>query len=287
MSLERSVTYVEMHGPVGGTERRAASGDIVVLSNLDPSSGVSGARSGICLRFVGRGRESYRIGGRGMHVDEAQVMVAPQTMGEEFEIPRWDRGGTLGLCVLLSPEPEELPWVCGPLVASAACIPIGAVMERHAKALSRPVASKQDVASALAADLRALMPSVTRAVIGQAAAIEAAKPSTRFEMVRRAHLAQAYLHSALDRTIDLPELANAVGHSPFQLLRAFQKCFGESPAEYHRRLRLNGAVEAARRQKIPLAAAAQAFGFADGSSFSHAYRRAFGRAPVWAKSTSL
>jgi AraC family transcriptional regulator len=102
-------------------------------------------------------------------------------------------------------------------------------------------------------------------------------------MVRRAHLAQAYLHSVIERAVDLAEVAAAVGYSQFQLLRAFQHCFGERPASYHRKLRLNLALDEARRRRVPLGSVCDEFGFAGASSFSHAYRRAFGHAPVWSR----
>ena len=171
----------------------------------------------------------------------------------------------------------------GPLVLNSACTPLGSLMSRQVKLFSDPTRRKQESAEMLLRELRAALPGVTRAVGEQAAAIDAAKPATRFELVRRASLAQSYLHSVVDRPVSLDELAGAVGASPFQLLRAFQKCFGESPAAYHRRLRLNCALEEAKRRDISLATAAQLFGFADGSSFSHCYRRTFGRSPVWSK----
>jgi len=34
---------------------------------------------------------------------------------------------------------------------------------------------------------------------------------------------------------------------------------------------------------VPISAVVDEFGFACASSFSHAYRRAFGHAPVWSK----
>jgi AraC-like DNA-binding protein len=280
------VSYVEYHGwlePTG--ERRPDSGDIVVFSNIERASAMSPARPGLCIRYVGRGCEDYRIDGRGLRVREGEIMIAPQATGAEIEVRPGDRQGTLGLCVLLAPEPdgEQLPWIFGPLVMNSACSPLGSLMSRQAKLFSDPTRRKQDGAILLSRELRGALPGVTRAVVEQAAAMDAAKLSTRFELVRRASLAQSYLHSVIDRAVSLEELAGAVGASQFQLLRAFQKCFGDSPAAYHRRLRLNCAVEEAERRDISLAAAAQLFGFADGSSFSHCYRRTFGRAPVWSK----
>ena len=122
-------------------------------------------------------------------------------------------------------------------------------------------------------------------MLEQASAMEAAKPATRYELVRRASLAQSDLHSVYDRAVSLEELSAAVGASQFQLLRAFQRCFGDSPSSYHRQLRLKLVIEEARRKNISLSVAAERFGFADGSSFSHCYSRTFGHPPVWSKAS--
>jgi AraC family transcriptional regulator len=68
--------------------------------------------------------------------------------------------------------------------------------------------------------------------------------------------------------------------SRFQLLRYFRDCFGAPPATYHRQLRLRLAREAVERSGLSWADAAHRFGFSDGSSLSHAFRRTFGEAPV-------
>ena len=89
---------------------------------------------------------------------------------------------------------------------------------------------------------------------------------------------------AASSTFTLGELAAAVGASPFRLLTAFQKCFGDTPASYHRKLRLTLALDEAKRRGQPISTIADEFGFAGASSFSHAYRRSFGHSPLWRKS---
>ena len=258
--------------------------ELVVLSNIERGGILSPPKAGLCIRLVGRGRESYRIGRRAFHLDESQIMIAAQDGGAEIDVPQLDRNGTVGLCVYLAYEPEEAPWLAGPLVAGSGCTALGTMMESYTKLLGKPGSDKQAVAASLTGALRSAMPAVTSSVLEQAASMDAAKPSTRFEMVRRANLAQAYLHSVRDRAVSLDELAKSVGTSPFQLLRAFQRCFGDTPASYHRRLRLTLAMDEAARKEVSISAVAADFGFADVSSFSHAYRRVFGRAPVWSRS---
>jgi AraC-like DNA-binding protein len=284
------VAYRELYGRLepgsGGAAAASAmlASDAVVFSNIEHGSAASAPVPGLSIRYVARGCENYRIGGRGYRVGEGQVMIAPHEQGAECEIRKDGAAGTLGLCTLVRGATEELQWVFGPLVLGTGCSPLGPMLHETAKALRNPSPVKKDVARQLVARLRRELPNVTQSFLAQAAAVEAAKASTRFEMVRRANLAQAYLHSVTDHAVDLHELSAAVGASPFRLLTSFQKCFGETPASYHRRLRLTLALEEARRRQLPISAIADAFGFAGASSFSHAYRRSFGHAPVWRKS---
>ncbi|MGZ2412777.1 AraC-like DNA-binding protein [Sphingomonas sp. F9_3S_D5_B_2] len=135
------------------------------------------------------------------------------------------------------------------------------------------------VAAQLVTALRTKIPVVTRSLLEQSAQVKAAKAATRYEMLRRATLAQSFLHSILHRAVGLDELGRVVGSSPFQLLRAFQHCFGETPASYHRKLRLRTAMAEAQRRRVTIAHVSDDYGFAGASSFSHAFRRVFGHSP--------
>lgn len=274
----RPVNYYEMRGALEPRVGPAVVGDALVLSNIERGTAVSHPRKGLCIRYVGRGREDYRIGGRAYRLDAGQVMISTCDLATEVEVRRTDPSGTFGLCALLAGEDEELPWVVGPLVAAADCTSVGAAMHASAKCF-RTSQRCGDLAAQLIAALRERMPALTQSILAQAASIDAAKPATRYAMVRRVALAQACLHATLDRAVDLDELGRAVGTSPFQLLRGFQHCLGETPASYHRKLRLERALEEARRRRVTISQVADEFGFAGVSSFSHAYRRAFGCSP--------
>lgn len=286
---QASVTYRELHGRLQPDSLSAAgaatvsAGDAVVLSNFERGSAASGPAHGLCIRYVVRGCENYRIGGRGYRVEAGQLMIAPHDQGAECEIRAVERAGTLGMCTLVR---GGFDWVFGPLVLAAGCSPVGPMLRQTAESLWRGTRRKDAVAGRLVADLRAELPTVVGSLLAQAAAVEAAKPATRFEMLRKANLAQAYLHSTVDHAVDLDELSEAVGASPFRLLAGFQQCFGSTPASYHRQLRLRLVIEEARRRGVAIGAICDEFGFADSSSFSHAYRRAFGHAPIWTKSAA-
>lgn len=282
---ESDVAYWELHGRLEKAEPRPAGRDVVVLSNIEQGAETSSGAPGLTIRYVARGCENYRIEGRGYRLEAGQIMIAPHETGAECEIRKTEGSGTLGICTLLRDATDQLDWIYGPLIVSADCIPLGTMMHEGARALWTAPNAKRELARSLISGLRSEMPSVAQSVLKQAAAVDGAKPRTRFEMMRRAYLAQAYLHATLDHAVDLKELAGVAGISPFRLLAAFQQCFGETPASYHRKLRLNRVIAEASRRGMPISAVSEEFGFAGVSSFSHAYRRAFGRAPVWNKAS--
>jgi AraC-like DNA-binding protein len=277
------IDYWEIHGALEPSIRRPPARNVVVLSNISHGEQTSPGTHGVTIRYVARGCENYRIGGRGCRLEAGQVMIAPHHGGADCEVRRVDQSGTLGVCTLVRGTPEELTWLQGPLVFGARNSTLNALMSRGTSALHAAQRPKLDVARTLIAALKMELPGIARNVLDQAAAVTGAKASTRFETVRRANLAKDYLDSNPGRAIELVEVALVAGISPFRLLAAFQQCFRETPASYHRKLRLRLALEEARRRRVPISAVVDEFGFACVSSFSHAYRRAFGRAPVWNK----
>jgi AraC-like DNA-binding protein len=281
---ESEVSYWEIHDGFQVGHRKSLGRDAVVFSNIAQGTAASAPVPGLCVRMVVRGCENYRIGGRGYRLEAGQIMIAPHDHGSECEIRRVERAGTLGLCSLIGGATDELDWAFGPIVLGAACSPLGSMLHRAAEGLSKGSRPKEALARDLITGIRTELPNLASSLLTQVAAAEGSRLSTRVEMVRRANLAQAYLNSTTDRPIDLEELAGAVGVSPFRLLAAFQHCFGDTPAAYHRKLRLNLALSEARRRRVPVAMIVEQFGFSSASSFSHAYRRAFGHAPVWRKS---
>lgn len=284
------VSYRELYGRLepgsgGVASSPLAGGDVVVLSNIDHGAAASPGSRGLCIRYVARGSENYRIGGRGYRIEAGQLMIAPQEDGAEVEIRRVDRSGTLGMCTLVSGATDEMGWVFGPQILGTECNPVGPMLHRTVEALWKSARPKNEVARELVASLRSQLPLVATTLLNQSEAVDGTKPATRFEMVRRANFAQAYLHANTDRAVDLDELADAVGASPFRLLAGFQQCFGDTPALYQRKLRLKLVIDEAKRRGVAIGSVCDEFGFADASSFSHAYRRAFGHSPVWRKSS--
>jgi AraC-like DNA-binding protein len=268
----------------GPTEGPPIICDTVMLSNIESGSTISRSSNGLTVRFVGRGEECYRIGGRSFRLSEGQLMIAPQGQGAEIDIRRSDPAGTLGLCAFLADdEASSLGDLDAPIVIAADCTRVGGLMHDQLKAMLRPSSDRFKHASQLVHALRMEVPHLFDEFAIQSERIQAARPATRLRAVRKVSIARSYLHSITDRAVALDELASAVGMSRFHLQRSFQQALGQSPAAYHRRLRLGLAHDEAKRRGVSLNTISDEFGFAGASSFSHAYRRAFGKAPIWSK----
>lgn len=250
----------------------------VVLSSITHGSACSAGRKGLTLRYVGRGTEHYSIAGRYHRLDEDQLMIAPQALGAEVEVRRGN-GTTLGLCIFLPTTPDD----CGDLIDAPIVLPascgFGDVLRESLRRLNAPNRDPSElelIARQASTQLAATIDELER----QVELVSGLKRRTRFESVRRMNVARAYLHHVTDRAVPLDELARETAVSPFQLLRSFRDCFGETPAAYHRRLRLNLVREMVEESGLSYAFVADRFGFAGGASFSHAYRRTFGEPPV-------
>jgi AraC-like DNA-binding protein len=261
-----------------------AVGDTVMLSNIESGATFSRPSDGLTVRYVGRGEECYRIGDRHFRLSEGQVMIAPQCQGAEIEIRRSDPAGTLGLCAYLgNGKGSFLGELDAPIVIAADCTSVGGLMERNLKAMMKPSSNRLKHAVQLVEALRLEVPRLIDDLAMQSDGIKAARASTKLRAVRKVSMARSYLHSITDRAVGLDELAVAVGVSSFHLQRSFQQALKQSPAGYHRRLRLELALVEAKRRHVSLDAISSEYGFAGASGLSHAYRRTFGKSPVWSK----
>lgn len=112
-----------------------------------------------------------------------------------------------------------------------------------------------------------------------AAGLDAAKPSTRRDILQRLERARAHLHDHLDRGVALAELALVARLSRFHLARYFKRAFGTAPVAYHRALRLERAARFLSAGHGSVAQAAELIGYSDAVALSHAFRKHFGVPP--------
>jgi AraC-like DNA-binding protein len=260
----------------------------VVLSNLSRGSGESSPQPCAGLKYVAAGVEVYRFGGKAYPVSAGQFLYVPELHPGDVEIGRSEDPSALGLCIYL-PDSVPLGGVSAmepPMMFPAACSTLGRLLGDSVNQMVRSGPKRAQIAVMLLQQVgqhtELLLEESVRILDG----IGALKPATRYETLRRLNVARGYLHSVTDRPVELAELAKVAGISRFQLLRSFRDAFGAPPAAYHRNLRLTLAKEEIEHRLLSCSDAAHRFGFADCSSFSHAYRRVFGKAPIRSLSAS-
>ncbi len=232
-----------------------------------------------CINFVLDGVEEYEIKGRTVSVKAGESIFVEAGTVAHVKMPL--RQVTRGLCIYL-PDGAEQP---GPS-------PLGDVFHL-VTADGRLSRRLRDVATRLARRPQAGSSAATRIVRHAATEydlltaelapklmrIEAARPSTRQQVLQKVEQARRYLHDHPGRPVALPELARCTAMSPFHLARSFQTVVGLPPADYHRRYRLALAATEIEKRDVTLAELADRYGFAEASSLSRAYRRVYGRSP--------
>jgi AraC-like DNA-binding protein len=253
----------------------------VVLSNLSRGAGESQAQGASGFKYVAAGVEVYRYRGKTYPVTPGTFLYVPPQQPGDVEIGRSSASSAVGLCVYLPSDVEgEAATLDVPMLFPASCSSLGRLLEDTVKQLVRAQPQRPQIAARLldqvSREIEPLMEETSRILDG----IDALKPSTRYETLRRLNVARGYLHAVTDRPVELAELSKVAGISRFQLLRSFRDAFGAPPAAYHRTLRLSLAKAEIDRKLLSCSEAAHRFGFADCSSFSHAYKRVFGESPV-------
>lgn len=89
-----------------------------------------------------------------------------------------------------------------------------------------------------------------------------------------------HIEARLGEDLSLAELAGVACLSPFHFSRCFKRAVGIGPQRYVAHRRIERAKEMIRTTDEPLAAVAQAMGFADQSHFTNAFRRETGATPA-------
>ncbi len=93
----------------------------------------------------------------------------------------------------------------------------------------------------------------------------------------------ALMQDHIEDPLGIDDLCARARVDPSTARRLFRKRIGETPAAYYTRLRLERARTLLRYSQLVIAEIAVATGFADTASFSHAFKRLYGRPPSRAR----
>lgn len=96
---------------------------------------------------------------------------------------------------------------------------------------------------------------------------------TMLRLLRVRHL----IESHRDERPDLTRLARSASYSQWHLIRMHRDVFGETPAEYAARLRLERAWALVKQTQAPICEISEALGFESQSAFCRAFKKSFGR----------
>lgn len=234
--------------------------------------------SGLSIKYVLEGEEIYEIGGRQHRLLAGDFIIVDAGATGRVILPR--REPTTGLCAFLTGTPAA-PFLAGygPVLRPPREGPLAMRLKRAAlHNLAQPAATAhrtEDLLHSLSIEMAQLAADTALRLDR----LDAAKPSTRVDLLMRLKCARAYLHDNSDRAVSLEELARVAGLSGFHLTRHFAAAFGEPPARYHRRLRLARAAEMIHQGEISATEAAERFGYADLPAFTRAFRSIFGHPP--------
>jgi AraC family transcriptional regulator len=173
--------------------------------------------------------------------------------------------------LIVQPDPSASDWLhpCAPLLKTVNYRP-SVRANLSALSLTREIRTRDDL-SPLAVQslclelLSAATRDVTRLPVSHDCWL------TRVEDYLRAHFRDCP---------SLDTLAKVADVHPAHLTRAFRSRYGMSPGQFVRALRVEWAASALRDTHQPIAAIAQAAGFADQSHFTRLFRRALGVTPA-------
>lgn len=258
----------------------APTGGRVVLSRLGAGESVIAAPCP-SIKFVLEGEERYRVDGRTVVANPGQFLLLDPGDPCLAQVRQSER--TLGLCLYL-PSLDSGGPLGGEGAARSFVMPTaGSVLAAFLARVARRLAADPSCGPVIAGPVLARASlEVTRLrdeLAARAGELPAVRTATRRDLLERLERARAHLHDNPGRAVTQAELARVAAMSQFHLARLFRAAFGEAPGAYHRRLRLTAAADGMRGDRMSVSEAAERAGYADTSSFSHAFRRQFGHAP--------
>lgn len=257
-------------------------GGKLVLSRLAPGRSMIGAPAP-SVKMVLDGEESYEVDGRAIRIRAGELLY----LDAGAACTGTNRVQTLGLCLILDggdATPLGLRRDADPLLGrafafSARTSPLGRALAEHGRRIANDPTCGPALAPQIVAQVGAAIAEPLDSYRAAVAGLDAAKPSTRRDILQRLERARAHLHDHLDRNVPLTELASVARLSQFHLARYFKRAFGSAPVAYHRTLRLERAAEFLSRGEGSVAQAADLIGYSDAVALSHAFRKHFGAPP--------
>lgn len=262
--------------------RAPAAAGKLVLSRLAPGRSMIGSAAP-SVKMVLEGEENYEVDGRTIRIRPGELLY----LDAGTDCVGTNRVDTLGMCLMLEvpgsiaalAERPADPLLGRAFAFSARTSPLGRTLVDYARRIADDPSCGPALAPQIVTQVGGALAEPVDACRVAAAGLDAAKPSTRRDILQRLERARAHLHDHLDRNVALGELATVARLSQFHLARYFKRAFGAAPIAYHRALRLERAAKFLARGEGSVAQAAELIGYSDAVALSHAFRKHFGAPP--------
>lgn len=255
---------------------------------------VDGFEGTFSIKTVFRGRVAWVVDGRPLYVDSNTLLVLNE--GERYSLNINEEQPVETRCVFFRRGfLEQIAYDLANPVEASLEEPSGNTSPVHFPARLHPNTdnmlsrvwslvnqySTQIQPSGFQEDLLKLSVALLNlhdGIIDRISKVPATKAATRKELFRRLQIAKEYLHSCVDQTVSLEEVAKVACLSPFHFHRAFRQTFQVTPHRYLTDLKLKHAHTLLTKNQS-VTKTAEAVGFKNVSSFSRLFSNYFGFSP--------
>lgn len=225
------------------------------------------------MKYLVDGEEVYKAATASHPVRSGQILIAPA--GQPFEVEL--RRPSAGLCLYFD-APETSGRFIPTLRLNAAEFDLGRRIASLAESAMRSGEGMDDRIRLFLLEMRGAVDTTLDDLEDVHCRVGGIKTETRRQRVERMTQSRMYLEHHAHRPVSLEQAARAAGMSLFHFARQFAQIFGETPAAFHERLRLEHASKRLM-EGVSASAVARELGYSELSTFSRAYSRRFGVPP--------
>lgn len=250
--------------------------------------------SGLGLKFVPQGAETYWIKGKKYEVTGARYLLVNDTL-PKLEAAVSTR--TQGMCINIAPEllndlllqvicPNDLEsmqqakrfFLSPELLVREAFA--GEALQQYLRRLYKHTANQQleNPAIELIFEVASVLVRENLETIGSYYKLPATKLSTRQELFQRLLQGKEMLDDSVFTEISIGQVAESCCLSEFRFFRLFKECFGQSPYNYLFRRRIAKSLEL-KQADLSWNEIAHQLNFTDQAAFSKAFKKVTGNSP--------
>lgn len=225
------------------------------------------------MKFLADGEENYKGQAHSRSVRSGQILIAPSGQDLHVELRR----PSAGLCLYFD-IPEASFQTLPTMRLEAAEFELGRAIAEVAEVAMRSHLEAEERVQQFLTDSKGAVEIMIDDLEAASRRVGGIRPETRRQRLETITAGRMYLENHAYRPVKLEEAAAAAGMSVFHFARQFAQVFGETPAAFHERRRLELASDGLL-SGLSVTQVAKDLGYSDLSVFSRAYSRRFGVSP--------